>query len=266
MIKKILLGLVCLFVIALVVLYFFLDSIVSGVVKQAINTYGPQVTQTHVAVENVNISPLGGFGSIENLVVGNPKSFQPPENAISLGEVSISLEPASLLSDTVVIKEIKILDAEFNYSTDFASSNLQEILNNVKDFSGSSTTPAPDTTPEVDTPTEEAKEAGAKKKYVVKSVIIEGAVANASVLGQSVKIELPPISLQNEAETGITPQQVTEKVLTDVMEQLIPAIQKQIEAMAKDPVGAGLNIIKGAGDTGDEGLDKAADAIKGLFD
>lgn len=267
MIKKILLVLLALFIIACVVVYFSLDSIVSKTVKYAINTYGPQATQTAVSVESVGISVFSGNAKIADLKVGNPDSFQPPADAFTLGEISVALDPASLLSDTIVIKEITIKEAEFNYITKtFTSSNLQTILDNVKDFSGqaqsapATTTPAPAS----DTPAA-PPEAAQGKKFVIHKVTVEGATANATVLGQSIKVKIPDIHLDNASDTGINPAQVVDLILTDVLVAVIEQVTKQVEEIAKDPAGAGLNIIKGATDTGDDAVDKTVDTIKNLF-
>ncbi|MGE9294556.1 MAG: hypothetical protein ACQKBW_13165 [Puniceicoccales bacterium] len=264
MIKKILLTLLALFIIACVVLYFFLDSIVSSSVKSAINTYGPKATQTAVSVETVGISVFSGNALIADLKVGNPDNFQPPANAFSLGEISVDIEPSSVMSDTIVINEIVIKEAEFNYITKtFTSSNLQTILDNVKDFSGKTddTTQAPAQAPA----TEPDAAPKSSKKFVIHKVTVEGATANATVLGQSVKVKIPDIHLNNESETGITPAAVVDKVLSDVLVAIIDQVSKQVEEIAKDPAGAGLNIIKGATDTGDDAVDDAVNAVKNLF-
>ncbi|MBC2593004.1 hypothetical protein H5P28_01900 [Ruficoccus amylovorans] len=263
MIKKILLVLVALVIIAGVVLYFTLDNIVSKSVKYAINTYGPQATQTSVTVKDVGISVFGGSAKIGDLQVGNPESFQPPANAFSLGDISVSLQPASLMSDIIVIDEITITDAEFNYITKtFTSSNLQTILDNVKDFSGKAAQAPATTTPAT---AEQPPAAASQKKFVIHNVRVTGAKANATVLGQSIKVEIPDIILQNESPEGINPAELVDKVLSDVLVQVIEQISKQVEEIAKDPTKAGLDIIKGATDTGDETVDKAVDTIKNLF-
>ncbi len=265
MIKKILLILLALFIIACVVLYFSLDSIVSKSVKYAINTYGPQATQTAVTVESVGISVFGGNAKIDDLKVGNPDGFQPPADAFSLGEISIKIDPSTVFSDTVVINEIVIDKAEFNYITKtFNSSNLQAILDNVKDFSGSDAQEAPAKAPQPEAG-EQPPAAAQSKQYVIHTITVTDAVANATVLGQKIQVKIPDIHLQNDSPKGVNPAQVVDIILSDVLDSVIDQVSKQVAEIAKDPAGAGLNIIKGATDTGDDAVDKTVDTIKNLF-
>ena len=164
-----------------------------------------------------------------------------------------------------MINEITIKEAEFNYITKtFTSSNLQTILDNVKDFSGQAQSATTAPAPASDTPAA-PPEAAQGKKFVIHKVTVEGATANATVLGQSVKVQIPDIHLDNPSDAGINPAQVVDLILSDVLVAVIEQVTKQVEEIAKDPAGAGLDIIKGATDTGDDAVDKTVDTIKNLF-
>lgn len=262
MLKKILIGFVALIIIALIVLYFTFDSIVSGAVKYAINTYGPQATQTDVSVEGVSISPFSGNGTITDLKVGNPSDFQPPADAFTLGEISLDIDPGSLRTDTIVVNEIKIVDAEFNYNQGLGGSNLQTILDNVKKFSGASEKPV-----QPAEPAEPAAEepAGEGKQLIIHRITVTGATAKATVMGQSVDVKLKDINIQGDPDKGITADQVVDLVLGDVLEQLIPQMTEEIQNIIKDPEAFGLDLLKGTGQEGEGGAKDVVDAVKNLF-
>ena len=69
-------------VIAIAALSFNLNRLV----KQAINTYGPEVTQVGTSVSSVVLLPLSGKGRIGGLFVGNPSGYNTPSAITVDGE------------------------------------------------------------------------------------------------------------------------------------------------------------------------------------
>ena len=49
-----------------------------GLIKKAVETVGPKITQTPMTIERVSLSPLSGSGSIKGFVLGNPEGYQSP--------------------------------------------------------------------------------------------------------------------------------------------------------------------------------------------
>ena len=62
MIKKIFLFLVILAVAAVAGIYFFGSSVLNKSIKAGVETFGPEVTQTSVTLDAVNLSILSGKG------------------------------------------------------------------------------------------------------------------------------------------------------------------------------------------------------------
>ena len=113
-------------------LSFSLDSVVESTIEETT----AQMLQTSVEVDNVGISILDGKGTIEGFTIHNPEGFS-DNPAIEMQTINLTLNPYSLLSDTVVIKSLEIQQPEFYYEQKMKGSNLNALTDQL---SGSSST------------------------------------------------------------------------------------------------------------------------------
>lgn len=127
--KKTLITLVVLIVGLFVVGMFYGSSIVTSAVEE----YGPEYTRTTVTLEDVSFSPIGGDLGLSGLVIGSPGGFD-AEKIFSLGEVSISLDPVSLFSDVVHIKELRITDPEMVVEIKNGKLNYKALMDNLSSY------------------------------------------------------------------------------------------------------------------------------------
>src|SRR5262245_36239020 len=88
--------LVVLLVVAVVVVFASLNSIV----KKGVETVGPQLTKVEIRLGGVKLSPFSGSGQLSQLFVGNPAGYK-TESAMKVGDVKVSVDVGSLLSDTI---------------------------------------------------------------------------------------------------------------------------------------------------------------------
>jgi len=214
-------------------LAYSLDSLL----KSAIETYGPEITGVSVKVGSVNLSPRSGHGSIKNLRLGNPKGYK-ADKALALGEISITLDPASLARDVILIKEIVVSGANINYEKPGSIANLDVIQRNVeaytRKFGGSK--------PAADSP---------QKKMIIDNLYIRNSrVSLASVLtaGTPVTTTLPDIHLRDvrKRTNGATAGQVTQQVMG---------------ALTASTTRAAASALRGVG----KSAGGAVDSVRGLF-
>lgn len=123
--------LVLLVIIAVVVV----ASQAGSLIKNGVETYGPDITGTSVTLSGVDVSLLSGNASINNLVIGNPKGFKSSE-AFRVGEVSVKLDVGSLFSEQIRIEKILIDGAELTYEQINKSSNIDALKRNVEKNTG----------------------------------------------------------------------------------------------------------------------------------
>lgn len=86
----------------------FLWTNLDWIVKSAIERYGSQATGTRVHVDRVALHPVQGKGAIEGLTVANPPGYS-AAHILSLGAISVRIEPGSFASNTVVIDDIRVM-------------------------------------------------------------------------------------------------------------------------------------------------------------
>lgn len=151
-----------------------------GLVKQAIERWGPEITGVPVKVASVRIEVAEGRGVIRGLVVGNPKGFQAPQ-ALSLSEMRLTLDPASVAKDVVVIRELVLAAPEVAYERGQGSDNMTVIQRNV-DAWVAKVAGAP------------KQGAGPGKKFIIESLRIQGGKAR---LGTTLSLPMPDLHLRD---------------------------------------------------------------------
>lgn len=134
MIKKLLIGLVAVVVILFVGGMFYGSSIV----KNSVEEYGPEYTGTTVQLEDVSFSPIGGSAGLSGLVIGSPEGFD-AEQTFSLKDISVKLEPLTLMSDTVHINEIRITEPEITVEYKKGNLNVKALMDNLSQYASEDT-------------------------------------------------------------------------------------------------------------------------------
>jgi len=244
--KKIILIVVCsLFVVGVVgtlVLTFFLG----GIVKTAVNSFGPKLTQTNVVLEGASLSPISGTGTLTGLKVSNPPGWK-NDQAFSLGTIRMSVAPFSIFGDHIIINELTIDEPVFDYETKFTDNNVSQLLGNVQKYAGSgSATPA--------------TSGGKPVKFEIKKFRLTNAKVSVGVAGlAAVTVPMPDIPLDNigSDQGGITPDQLAGVVMKSVSEGVILA--------GKDAVlKAGTAVLSGATGVGKGAAGAVSGAAAGL--
>ena len=235
---KILLGILIGLLVVAVVAALIVGTHLGDIVKTAMETVGPKVTQTTLTVDRVKVSLLSGSAGVEGLVVGNPQGYQAAQS-ISVGSAAISLEPRSVLSDKIVIRSIEIKAPEITFEGNpFGENNLSKIAANANSTAPSAGTNAP-------APSPAGQKAG--KKLEVDHLLISGAKVHAHLSGfinKDVTVPLPPIELNGlgTGTNGITPADLTRQVLSGISAQTV----KTLASTATDLAKGVANGLKGA--------------------
>ncbi len=260
--KKILvrlfLVLIILLIVAAIAAHFFLD----GAIKRGIETYGPSLTKVSVKLKAVNLMLLTGSGKIHGLVIGNPQGFTTP-TAISVGSTSVSLNPASLMDDKIVVRTINIQEPEITFETglNVKENNLSKILANLEEStSGGEKQPAQP----------KSTEAGPSKKLQVDEFIVSKAKVNVTVtaLGnKSATLPIPDIHLKDlgQGPEGITVAELSKKVLEAIEKEAAQAAVTAIADLSKGAVYMSKEFGQGATNAVDKAVDKAGKSIGDLF-
>jgi hypothetical protein len=219
---KILLVLVALVIIAGILGFVFLDSIV----KRSVETVGPAIAKVEVKLAGAHISPFSGSGKLKGLVVGNPPDYKTSE-AIKVGEVGVSVVPSSMMGDKVIVRSVKVVGPEITFEGSLSGNNLSKILENVQ---GTEAKTQPQT--------KEETKAKTRKLQVDDFLISGGKVHMSATLlgGKSATVPLPEIHLTKlgQGPEGITPAELVSKVLKEVTDATVKAVGAAIGNVGKE--------------------------------
>lgn len=226
-------------IVTLIIIGVFLDRIV----KKAVEVYGPQMTQTSVAVDSVHLSLLTGSAKIKGLVVGNPSGYKTPQ-AITVGVIAVSVNPMTVFSQKVVLRSLRLESPQITFEGGLGGNNLGQILNNVTAAGQSSGTLSTNAT----------TQPKSQKKFEVDDLAITGAKVQVALFGaqEPQTISLPDIHLTNlgAGSEGITASDLTRRILTAISSATIQSVASTAANLDKNAAGlkqAGTNAGKQIG-------------------
>jgi len=202
------------FVVAVSAVIVFVLTNIDRIVKSAIEHYGSAAAKTSVRVSSVSIKLTEGSGTVEGLTVANPRGFSSP-HVLSLGLISVRIEPRTVTSRVVVIDEVRITAPRVVYEmNDSRVSNVDVLKKNI----GSQGPPAPKRSPGA------KKTADKEKRLRIKKLIIEAARVDVRVAGLAEKpqtVTLQKIEITDiGGREGATPEQATRQILSAIVGQV----------------------------------------------
>ena len=113
--------------------FMFVLSSLDGLIQEAVQTYGSEITKTKVTLDQVEIDLTSGRGALRGLTVGNPQGFNTP-SAFVLGSISITIDSSTISDDVIVINEIAIDGPEVTYELGENGNNIDTIKSNVEAY------------------------------------------------------------------------------------------------------------------------------------
>jgi len=181
--RKLTLTILIMIPVLLVLLAVYASINLNSLAKQGIETVGSNVTQSKVSLADSDISILTGEGSLNSLTVSNPAGFS-ENNIFSFAGIDIAIDRDSLLTDTLVIKNIDIRAPKILYEVSKSSSNLKKLLDNIESASSSA---------------DQNDDSSAFKKIIINRInISDGQISVlAPVIDKPLTASLPGITLND---------------------------------------------------------------------
>ena len=258
--KKLLLvggGVVAVAVIGAIAVFVFVLSSLDGLIQQAVERYGSEITKAEVTLAEVEIDVTSGKGALRGLRIGNPAGFETP-SAFQLGAVSIAIDTDTITSDTVVITEIVIDAPDVTYELGSDGSNIDAIQRNVEAYmarfeSGDSAT---------------ADGGGEGPKLIIEDLYITNGTINVSATflgGKSLTTPLPDIHLEDigKEEDGASPGEIAEQIIAAIKDGATGAVSG---LGLEDMMGAAGEMLEGVGEGAGELLEGATEGGGGLLE
>ncbi|TQV78078.1 hypothetical protein FKG94_13435 [Exilibacterium tricleocarpae] len=226
---KILIGLVVAVVAVLVLVVVIGLQNINELVKAAIESVGSDVTRTAVTLERADIQLTEGRGALHELVVANPAGYG-SDYAVRLGEVVLQVEPTSVTGPVVVINEVRIAGAQLiAEQRELTRTNLTDLLDNMKPAStaGAGGEPAADS----------GGAAAAEVRLAVEKIsFADNSLRLISEKWGERTLDMPAIELTDigDPQTGLSPEELTQALLTPLMERAKQAATSAIREQLKD--------------------------------
>jgi hypothetical protein len=226
--KKVIIFLV---VIALLVggaFWFLTGGALNDFIKVKIEEVGHQVTDQTVTVKSVDIKLLEGAGTINGIVLANPKEYS-AKSAFSLNEVTLDINLESLTTDVIVIDKIVIDKPEAIVEfTQNGGSNIQDILDAIK-----KNLPTSDTDNKAASDKAKAEAIIKVNKFVLAGVAL---TVDLTKLGNKVhKKTLTDIKLTNiGGDAGLPASQLGAELLKQALSSIWKQAKKEQKNQIKD--------------------------------
>lgn len=234
--KKITFAVVLIVLVAGILLY--IDTQLDGIVAGLIEEHGSAATQTPVRVDGVTIDLSAANGTISNLAVGNPEGFS--GNAIEMEGFSLTLDAASLTSDTIIIENLLVSGARLNILQQAKGNNLQQLMKNLGASQSGSNNDSADS----------------GKKLIINRFTLDGASASVSIpdIDEVREVALPTVVVSDvgRATNGVTGAQVAQQLLQPVINQALKSVAVQ-------------GLRDQAAEKFEEVADKVLDGLSGVF-
>ncbi len=252
-------GLVGLAIVVVVAAIIYLVINLNSVVKQGVETYGPQVTNTSVQLDAVDIGLFNGKGELKQFTVGNPAGFT-SEHLLKWDTIRVQVDPASLRGDVVVIDDITVEGININAEQKGYSTNLQKFLDGMKGGGDSSNAKEQSATEE--SPGKEVRIALKHVKFANNSVNL------ISEKYGTYTLTMPAFELNSlgDPNVGLTPTELGVAVIKPLIERARKQAEKKakelLEAELKDKLDAKKAELKEKADAEKEALESKADEKK----
>jgi len=253
MMKKILIA-VAVIIAVIAAGFFYLWQNRDRFIKTAIEEAGSRATQVSVTLNKVDTSKItDGAVALRGLVVGNPSGFK-TESAFKLGEVSVKVDPSSVMSDTIIVKEVVVAAPQVTYEFGGGGSNIGTIQKNVEKMAGGGSGGE--------------KSSGGGKKVIIENLYVRDGKVNVSadfLQGKQAGTGLPTIHLKDigKSSGGASPTQVAEQVIAAITKAATGAVGKLDVGAIKDALGKELgSAASGVQKTLEQGTGGATDALK----
>jgi hypothetical protein len=218
-VKRALLALVVVIVVAAVAAGLWLLRSLDAIVARAIEDTGSALTGTRVGVSSVDVELREGRATVRGLTVANPAGFS-DHPALALGEIVVAIDVASVQERSpLVLSEVRVLRPTVSAELAAGGLNLDVLRKNVASAPGDA---GAESTPEAP--------AGEPLRIAVGRFDFEEGRLHAdttAVGGDAHDLALPPVHLSRlGGDAGAPPAEIGERALEAILAKAVQTVAK----------------------------------------
>ena len=218
--KKWILRIVVGFVALLIVVVVLAFVMINHIAKAGIEQGGSYALGVPTTVNTVDLSIFSGRFDMNGLQVDNPPGYK-GEYLMHSGTFDLKLQPATVLSDTVVIDSFLLDGLDVTIEKDLKGSNVQVDMDHLKQLGGK-----PAGEPGQQPPAQEKP----GKKVKVNDIVIRNVSAKFYILGgPPITVPVPEVHLQDVSsggEGGTTVPELMGKIFTAILAAVAEQAEK----------------------------------------
>lgn len=263
------------------------------VVRPVVNTAVPRIAGTDFNLENFSLNWYNGRLEITGVKLYNPKEFD-QKMAFTLGKVFVDIDMSTVFSDPMVIEKIEVKDVFVSYlDGSHGTNNFAVITSNVKDAFGiedkvdEDEVKTPEKLPEVAEEKKgeaaEEEKAGSGRKFIIDDLLIDSVVVQYGAMTLPLKVPIHMTGIGRDLG-GLNAENAWKEIFSQFWRSItnIGSSILNLGSQALDKTSGlvdGLKVKEGASAAADavsdaassatkaagEGINKATDALKGLF-
>jgi hypothetical protein len=182
----------------------------------------PDAPMTLVAFNTLSVEPLKGVVSIHDLRVSNPPGFS-RRNLVKLEEFRIDLDPDTLQSDVLVIKDILLTNPRVRYERQIMKDNIKALQEEIEQATVRRDESMEASAIETETVEEDEKE----QKVVIDRVVIDGCIVYAKLSALPaipIPVPIPDLKDIGKEKGGATPAEASTQIIDNFYDQMINAV------------------------------------------
>ena len=227
---KVTLAIVFLVVLLVVGAIFAVLMNLEGIVEDAVETRGPEVTLTPVDLGGVNIKLFQGLAELNHFEIANPQGFTSP-HAFKVDVLRVKVDPSSIRSGIIVLDDITLEGVSLIAEQKGLTTNIQELHDAIKKFTGRQAAGGPTN----DTNTDGAKQ---EPRFVLKHLSFKN--NSMSLLTEnygSYTLDIPALERNNlGGDQGLTASELAVAILEPILENAEQAAKAKLKKVAKSEV------------------------------
>ncbi len=205
-----------------------------------------------LAFDLLSIEPLKGTVGISNLRIGNPQGFA-NEHLVKLQQFKLCLDPDSLLTDTLLIKEIHIEKPRVAYERKITTDNIKTFQQTIE-AAFAQREEAMDKAEE-----QHDVEADVEQKVIIEHLLVQNGIVRAKISAlPTAPIPLPTIEMKDvgKKEGGASLGEASSKIFSAFYDSIIGVVA--------NTTGIAGDALKGAGSLTLDTLGNITESIGGL--
>ena len=232
--------------IIVLVLIYRMPRPMDKVMEVAIETYGSQILQGDVQLQDLSLNLVDGSVDISGLYIGNPEGYK-SEYAIKADHVSVVLDTQSIMSQPVQIREVEIQRPAIIYELALTGSNIDRLTENAESSLLAGAVLAAE------------EKSGTGMTFVVEEFsMVDGtiSISHSIMKGKAMSLELPGINLLDigKQQNGVQAEQLAGEIMSAIKNGVGVAIaSKSINTInsgverVKEGAASVMNTAKDAG-------------------